>query len=111
MVSWTPPTDTTDIDVTGYRIFYDDGTGEQFMDITGSGMTTATISGLTTGSTYSITIVATSDGLPSEVVGLMMVGLGMRCVFITGNFCLFYYVTLTSSRLLLMFMFSHSLTG
>ena len=77
MVSWTPPTDTTD--VTGYRIFYDNGTGEQFMDIIGSGMTTAKIPSLITGSTYSITVVATTDGLPSEVVGLVIVILGMRC--------------------------------
>ena len=77
IVSWTPPTDTTG--VTGYQIFYDDGTGEQFEDVTGSGMTTAKISGLTTGSTYYITIVATSNGLPSKVVGPEM---GMRCAFI-----------------------------
>ena len=85
MVSWTPPTDTTD--VTGYRIFYDDGKMEEFKDITGSGMTTATILGLATGSTYSITIVATSDGLPSDVVGPVIFELGMRCAFITDNVC------------------------
>ena len=73
-VSWTPPADTTG--VTGYRISYDDGTGEQFMDITGSEMTTATIPNLTTGSRYNITIVATSDGPPSEEVGPEMVELG-----------------------------------
>ena len=79
MISWTPPTDTTD--VIGYRVFYDDGTREQFMDITGSGMSTATVSGLTTGSTYTITIVATSDSLPSEVVGPEMVKLGMKIAY------------------------------
>ena len=83
IVSWTPPADTTN--VTGYRIFYGDGTEEGSMDVTGSNMTTATISGLTTGSTYSITIVATSDGIPSEVVGPEIIELGIR--FITGNVC------------------------
>ena len=79
MTSWTPPANITD--VTGYQIFYVDGTGEEFVDVTGSGMSMATISNLATGSTYSITIVATSDGIPSEVVGPEMVVLGMRCLF------------------------------
>ena len=80
MVSWTPPTDTTG--VTGYRIFYDDGAGEQSMNVTGSGTSTATISGLTTGSTYSITIVATSADVLSVVVGPVVVELGniMMCI-------------------------------
>ena len=83
MVSWTQPTNITD--VTGYRIFYVNDTMEDFMDITGSDMTTATISSLTTGNTYSITIVATSDGFPSEVVGPMIVELGMKYLS-TGSF-------------------------
>ena len=78
MVSWTPGPPTNTTGVTGYQIFYDDGTLEQSMVVTGSGMTTATIFGLTTGSTYSITVVAISDGLPSEVVGPVTVELGMR---------------------------------
>ena len=84
LVSWTPPTDTTG--VTGYKIFYDDGTGEEFMDVTGSVMTTATIPNLTTGSRYNITIVATSDGPPSEEVGPVMVDLGMKYSFNTGRY-------------------------
>ena len=75
MVSWTPPTDITG--VTGYRIFYNDGTVEQSRDVSGASTDMDTISSLTTGSTYSITIVATSDGLPSEVVGPEMIELGM----------------------------------
>ena len=76
LVSWTQPTDTTN--VIGYRIFYtENGGSEQFKDVSGASTNMDTISGLTTGSTYSITIVATSDGLPSEVVGPEMVELGM----------------------------------
>ena len=77
LVFWTPPTDTTG--VTGYRIFYsENGGSEQFKDVSGASTNMDTISGLTTGSTYSITIVATSDGLPSEVVGPQLVELGMN---------------------------------
>ena len=75
MVSWTPPTDATN--VIGYRIFYDGGRGEESIGITGSGMRTVTLSKLTTGRTYSVTVVATTDDLPSEVIGPEMVELGM----------------------------------
>ena len=76
LVSWTQPTDSTG--VTGYRIYYTENGGSvQFKDVSGASTNMDTISGLTTGSTYSITIVATSDGLPSEVVGPEMVELGM----------------------------------
>ena len=86
IVSWTPPTDTTD--VSGYRIFYDDGTREEFVDVFGSEASTVTINGLTTGSTYSITIVSTSEGLPSEVVGPVVIELlGMKYSFSTDNLC------------------------
>ena len=87
IVSWTPPTDTTG--VTGYRIFYtEDGGSEQSRDVSGGTTNMDMIPDLITGKTYTITVVATSDGLPSEVVGPVMVELiGMRCAFITGNFC------------------------
>ena len=75
-VSWTPPTDTTG--VTGYQITYTDkGGSEESRDVSNAS-TKDTIPNLTTGSTYSITIVAICDGLPSEVVGPVMVELGMR---------------------------------
>ena len=75
-VSWTPPTNATG--VTGYRIFYTENDGsEQFKDVSGASTSMDTISGLTTGSTYSITIVATTDGLPSEMVGPQTIELGM----------------------------------
>ena len=64
--------------MTGYRIYYTENGGNlQFKDVSGASTNMDTISGLTTSSTYSITIVATSDGLPSEVVGPEMVELGM----------------------------------
>ena len=76
MVSWTPPTDTTD--VTGYQIFYtENGGGQLSRGVSGASTNMDTIPSLTTGSTYSITIVSTSHGLPSEVVGPEMVELGM----------------------------------
>ena len=83
-VSWTPPTDITG--VTGYQIFYTENSeNEQSRNVSGASTDMASISDLITGSTYSITIVATSDGLPSEVVGPVTVELGMRYAFITGN--------------------------
>ena len=84
MVSWTPPADTTG--VTGYRIFYtENGGSEQFRDVSGASTDMDTIPDLTTGSTYSITIVATSNVFLSEVVGPVMVELGTRCPFNTHN--------------------------
>ena len=74
-VSWTPPTDGTG--VTGYRIFYtEDGGSKQSRGVSGASTSMDTISSLRTGSTYSITIVATSGGLPSEVVGPETIELG-----------------------------------
>ena len=79
MVSWIQPTDSSG--VTGYRIYYTENGGSmQFKDVSGASTNMDTISSLTTGSTYSITIVATSDGLPSEVVGPEMVELGMSAL-------------------------------
>ena len=79
MVSWTPPAVVTD--VIGYQIFYtENGGSEQFKDVSGANTNMDTLSSLTTGRTYSITIVATSDGLPSEAVGPVMIELGMRAI-------------------------------
>ena len=76
-ISWTPPTDTTG--VTGYRITYTaKGGSEQFRKVSNSSTNKDTIPNLKTGSTYSFTIVATSNDLPSEVVGPKTVALGMR---------------------------------
>ena len=84
LVSWTPPTNATG--VTGYQIFYTgSGESEQSREVIGANIDMETLPGLTTGNTYSITIVATSDGLPSEVVGPVVFELGMRCTFIHGN--------------------------
>ena len=66
-VSWTPPSDTTG--VTGYRICYTENGGrEHSRDVSGAN-TKDTIPNLKIGSQYSITIVAISDGVKSEVVG------------------------------------------
>ena len=74
-VSWTPPTDTTG--VTGYQISYTDNRGnEQSKDMSDTSAKD-TIPNLKTGSTYSITIVAISAGLSSEVVGPKRITLGM----------------------------------
>ena len=82
-VSWTPPPDATG--VTGYRISYARrGGNKQFKDVSDASTNNDTIPNLTTGSTYSISIAATSDGLLSEVVGPIAVELGMTCAYITG---------------------------
>ena len=64
--------------MTGYIIYYQQQDGEH----SGSKMaedtaTTATITGLITGVTYSITMVATSSTLPSNVTAAETVTIGM----------------------------------
>ena len=83
-VSWTPPTDSTG--VTGYQIFYNENGGsEQSKDVSGASTNMDTITGLTTGSTYSITILATSDDLPSELVGPEIIELGTTVLKISNT--------------------------
>ena len=71
-VTWTPP-DSLD-GVTGYRIHYTNGSGSQ--TVSGGNTMTDTLTGLTNGETYTISIVATSNTLPSSaVMANMPVGL------------------------------------
>ena len=78
MVSWTPPANTTI--VTGYQIFYtENGVSEQSRDVSDASTDMDTIPGLKIASTYFITMVATSDYLPSKVVRpAKIIELGMK---------------------------------
>ena len=70
-VTWTPPNPLDGI--TGYRISF---TGGSDVDIDGGSTNSYTLTGLTNGQTYTISIVATSSGLPSAPEQ-STVGLGM----------------------------------
>ena len=72
--------------MTGYQISYTDNRGNELSRDVSDTSTKDTIPNLKTGYTYSITVVAISDGLPSEVVGPKTVALGMRCR-ITDYYC------------------------
>ena len=63
LVTWTP---SQEPDVTGYTIFYQQIDGEHSgPTTTGRTDTSATITGLIVGATFSISVSATSDTLPS----------------------------------------------
>ena len=70
-VTWTPPSPLGD--TTGYRISYTTGSD---VDIDGGSTNSYTLTGLTNGQTYTISIVATSSGLPSAPL-VVTVSLGM----------------------------------
>ena len=63
--------------VTGYAIYYQQEGEERSSVSVGASATSATISGLIEGATYSITIVATSNTLPSTVTGPQTITIGM----------------------------------
>ena len=70
-VSWTPSSDAT-----GYRIYYTSVSDSGNEVVTDGSTETHTLTGLVNGETYTISIVATSDNLPSEgVTADMAVGL------------------------------------
>ena len=74
LVSWTAPA-SGGASRTGYRIFYQTGgDSEQSVDV-GAGATSHTLTGLQSGATYSISIVALSNTLPSSVLGPVTVAL------------------------------------
>ena len=75
LVSWTPP--SGEPDVTGYIIYYQRDGGQRLSENAGATATTATITGLITGTTYSVTMVATSSMLPSNETVVQTVSLGM----------------------------------
>ena len=67
-VSWTPSSDAT-----GYIISY---TGGGSVNIDGGSTNSHLLEGLTNGVIYTVSIVATLDGSPSESVMVMNIGLG-----------------------------------
>ena len=62
-VSWTPPTPLGD--TTGYRIYYSGGNSGS-VDVSGGSTDNHLLTGLQNGVTYTISIVGTSEHLPSE---------------------------------------------
>ena len=77
-VTWTPPSPLGD--TTGYRISFTGGGTSGSVNVSGRNSMSHTLAtGLTNGVTYTISIVATSNFLPSETVTVdMAVGLGER---------------------------------
>ena len=74
-VTWTPPSPLGD--TTGYRISFTGGGNSDSVDVSGGNSMSHTLTDPTNGETYTISIVATSDFLPSETVTVdMAVGLG-----------------------------------
>ena len=65
-VSWSPPTPLGD--TTGYRIDYNDSDSSDSVDVSGGSTDNYTLTGLKMESTYTISIVATSEHLPSDAV-------------------------------------------
>ena len=73
-VSWNPPTSLGD--TTGYRIYYSGGSSGS-VNVSDGSTDNYLLTGLQNGETYTISIVATSQHLPSEsVVADMEVLLG-----------------------------------
>ena len=63
IVSWTPSSDAT-----GYRIHYTSVSDSGNETVSDGSTETHTLTGLVNGETYNISVVATSDSLPSETV-------------------------------------------
>ena len=74
LVSWSPPDPLGD--TTGYRIDYTDGSSSDSVTVIGGSTDNHTLTGLQNGATYTISIIATSQYLPSETVEVMNVHLG-----------------------------------
>ena len=72
-VSWSPPTPLGD--TTGYRIYYSGGTSGS-VDVSGGSRNNYLLTGLQNGESYNISLVATSQHLPSERTTAVMVMLG-----------------------------------
>ena len=74
LVSWSPSDPLGD--TTGYRIDYTDGSSSDNVTVDDGSTDSHTLTGLQNGATYTISIIATSAGLPSETVTAdMAVGL------------------------------------
>ena len=75
-VSWSPPTPLGD--TTGYRIYYSGGSsGSVDVIVMALHIHNYTLTGLQNGESYDISLVATSQHLPSESVTVMDIDLGM----------------------------------
>ena len=72
-VSWTPP--EYDVNVIGYRIYYEAEGNQSFVDVDGSSTTERTLTNLQTGVVYSISI-ASRGAFLSVVVGTVIVPAG-----------------------------------
>ena len=82
-VTWSPSSDAT-----GYRIDYDSSGGDRGSVTVSCGSTDMeTLTGLQNGDTYTISIVALSQLLPSESVLAMDVGLGRSEHAVTITLC------------------------
>ena len=68
-VSWSPPTPLGD--TTGYTIYYSGGSSGS-VDISGGSTNSYLQTGLQNGESYTISIVATSQHLPSESIAADM---------------------------------------
>ena len=71
-VSWSPPTPLGD--TTGYRIYYSGGSSGS-EDVSGGSTDNYLLTGLQNGESYTISIVATLQHLPSESVEVIVIGL------------------------------------
>ena len=72
-VSWTPSSDAT-----GYTISYTGGGRNDSVTVSGGSTDERLLTGLHNGATYTISIMATSTGLPSRSVMVMDIGLGIQ---------------------------------
>ena len=72
LVSWTAPSQA----VTGYVIYYQQDGGERMSVSVEASATSYNITGLTIGATYSISMVATSNTLPSNITESQTITLG-----------------------------------
>ena len=74
-VSWTPSSDAT-----GYTISYTGGGSSDSVTVSGGSTDERLLTGLQNGATYTISIMATSTGLPSRSVMVMDsdIGLGIQ---------------------------------
>ena len=70
-VSWSPPTPPGD--TTGYRIYYSDSDSSDSVDVSGGSTDNYLLTGLMMGATYTISIEATSEHLPSESVETIII--------------------------------------
>ena len=72
-VSWSPPTPLRD--TTGYRISYSGGSSGS-VDVSDVSTNTYTLTGLENGASYTISILGTSQHLPSDTIQVINIGFG-----------------------------------